>query len=84
MDFRRFILALTVPGEGKTRPPRVLVCWPNVLTMEAVVASAEFTYDRIGPREVLTYTATVNFEEVLDVRRLSEHYRGFGAAVIGG
>ncbi len=84
IDFRRFLMALTVPGEGKTRPPRVLFVWPGVLTVEAVVVSIEFAYARIGPEAVQAYSATVTFEEVLDVRRVSEQWRGFGAVEIEG
>ena len=81
LDFRRFLLALTVPPEGtegvaETAPPRVLVIWPELLTIECVVASVEFHYKQIAiDGSPLVYTATASFEEILDVRVTSEERR---------
>ena len=81
LDFRRFLLALTVPPEGtegvtETAPPRVLVIWPELLTVECVVASVEFHYKQLAiDGSPLVYTATVAFEEILDVRVTSEERR---------
>src|SRR5215217_294400 len=49
LEFRRFLLALTVPPAGAAgappaAPPRVLFVWPRLLTMEAVLASVELRY----------------------------------------
>ncbi|WP_426747435.1 peptidoglycan-binding protein [Myxococcus faecalis] len=81
MAFRAFLRALTVPPAGTegvlaTAPPRVLVLWPGLLTVECVVASVEFQYRQLAvDGRVLVYTATVTFEEVLDTRVTSEQLR---------
>jgi hypothetical protein len=82
LDFRGFLRALTVPvaaaeGVPSTAPPRVLVVWPNVLSLEAVVTEVEFTYKQFASdASALVYTATVTFEEILDARVTSEELRG--------
>ena len=74
LDFRRFLLELTVARPGSetvlaTAPPRVLVVWPKVLTIECVIASVEFNYRQFASDgALLVYTANVSFEAVLDVR----------------
>lgn len=81
MAFRGFLRALTVPPAGTegvlaTAPPRVLVLWPGVLTVECVVASVEFQYRQLAvDGRVLVYSATVTFEEILDTRVTSEQLR---------
>ncbi|MBU8901069.1 peptidoglycan-binding protein [Corallococcus sp. H22C18031201] len=81
MAFRAFLRALTVPPQGTrgvlaTAPPRVLVLWPGLLTVECVVASVEFQYRQLAvDGRALVYTATVTFEEVLDTRVTSEQLR---------
>nr|BDT32019.1 peptidoglycan-binding protein [Myxococcus sp. MH1] len=81
MEFRGFLRALTVPPAGTegvlaTAPPRVLVLWPGLLTVECVVASVEFQYRQLAvDGRVLVYTATVTFEEILDTRVTSEQLR---------
>lgn len=82
LSFRAFLRALTVPPAGTegtvaTAPPRVIVVWPKVITLEAVVASVDFQYRHFGADlDVLVYTASVAFEEILDVRVTSESLRG--------
>ena len=81
MEFRRFLRSLTVPPEGTegvpaTAPPRVLFIWPEVVTVECVVASVEFTYKQLAvDGTVLVYAASVTFEEILDTRVTSEELR---------
>jgi len=81
LSFRSFLLALTVPasptpGAPPAAPPRVLFVWPLLLTLECVVESVELSYQRFaGDGSVLVYTATVGFEEILDVRVTSEDRR---------
>ena len=81
LEFRAFLRALTVPPAGTegvlaTAPPRVLVVWPNVLTIECVVASIDFQYRQLAvDSSVLVYAASVTFEEVLDTRVTSETLR---------
>lgn len=81
LEFRAFLRALTVPPEGTedvaaTAPPRVLFIWPEVVTVECVVASVEFTYKQLAvDGTVLVYAASVTFEEILDTRVTSEELR---------
>jgi hypothetical protein len=81
LEFRAFLRALTVPpavteGVLATAPPRVLVVWPNVLTIECVVASIDFQYRQLAvDSSVLVYAASVTFEEILDTRVASETLR---------
>jgi hypothetical protein len=79
--FRGFLRALTVPpkapqGVPVVAPPRTLFIWPQVLTIETVLTDLEFQYRQFGADGSLqVYTATVSFEEILDVRVTSEERR---------
>jgi hypothetical protein len=81
LDFAAFLRALTVPpaAEGGVlagAPPRVLVVWPEVLVLEAVVTDLAFAFRRFGADgRVLAYVATCTFEEILDARVTSEERR---------
>ena len=81
MTFRAFMRALTVPPAGATdiaggAPPRTLVVWPGVLTVETVITGLELEYRRFGvDGKVLMYAAVCSFEEILDVRITSEELR---------
>jgi len=81
LDFRAFLRALTVPPEGTegvvdTAPPRTLLIWPDVITVETVVTDVEFQYRQVAvDGTVLVYAATVTFEEILDARVTSEALR---------
>ncbi len=72
---------MTVPPKGTegvpaTAPPRTLFIWPNVLTIETVLTDLEFQYKQFAADgKVQVYTATVTFEEILDVRVTSEERR---------
>jgi hypothetical protein len=79
-DFRNFLRSLTLPPAsadvGNTTPPRVLLLWPKVLTIEAVITELEFQYRQLArDGSVLVYTATCTVEEILDVRVTSEMRR---------
>lgn len=84
LEFRNFVRALTVPPEAaqtvlSSAPPRVLVLWPGVLSVEAVVTDAEFQFRQFGVEgRVLVYAVLMSFEEVLDQRVTSEHLRRGG------
>lgn len=81
ISFRDFLRSLTVPPERgedvlSMAPPRVLVIWPKVITVEAVVTQVEFEYQQFSVEgDVLVYSAFVTFEEILDVRITSEQRR---------
>lgn len=84
LAFRDFLRALTVPpaatqGVADTAPPRVLVLWPDVLTVEAVVTDLDFDFRQFAlDGKPLVYTATCTFEEILDLRVTSEDLRAGG------
>jgi hypothetical protein len=81
LEFRRFLLALTVPpavdaGAPPAAPPRVLFVWPRFLTLECVVDSVSLKYQRFATDgSVLVYTATITLEQILDVRVTSADLR---------
>jgi hypothetical protein len=82
MDFRAFLRALTVPpatvkGVTATAPPRTLLVWPSVMSVECVVTGVQFTFKQFSAKDggVLVYTASVDFEEILDSRVTSEELR---------
>lgn len=81
MTFRAFMRALTVPPAGAAdiaggAPPRTLVVWPGVLTVETVITGLELEYRRFGvDGRVLLYAAVCSFEEILDLRVTSEELR---------
>ena len=81
LAFGEFLRALTVPPAGTegvlaTAPPRVLFLWPGVVTIECVIASIELQYRQLAASgQVLVYTATVTFDEILDTRVTSEVLR---------
>lgn len=84
LAFRAFLRALTVPPEGtegvpSTAPPRTLFIWPKVLTIETVITDLELEYRQFGvDGELLVYTATCSFEEILDLRVTAEMRRAEG------
>ncbi|MCG8420107.1 MAG: peptidoglycan-binding protein [Proteobacteria bacterium] len=79
--FRRFLRALTVPPDGTegvvdTAPPRTLLLWPQVMTVETVLTSIEFQYRQFArDGSVLVYAAIAQFEEILDTRITSAELR---------
>jgi hypothetical protein len=71
LRFRTFLLAFTKPvrADAPSAPPRVLVVWPNVLTLEGVLSDVDFRYVTLAADgSVLAYVATCSFEEVLELR----------------
>lgn len=79
LSFQSFLRELTIPppgavGVASVAPPKTLLLWPGVITMECVVTSVELQYKQFGVEgAVLAYTATVTFEEVIE----------FGGSVVG-
>jgi len=79
LAFRSFLRALTVPPSGAFAPPRTLVIWPKVLTVETVLTGLELQYRQFATdASVLVYTAKCGFETILDVRVTSEELRREG------
>ena len=78
LRFRSFLQSLTVPPGGtqtvaQTAPPRALIIWPQVLTVEAVLTDLEFCYEKLSADgSVMAYMASCSFEEILDARRTGE------------
>jgi hypothetical protein len=71
LRFRSFLLTLTQPTDSEipSAPPRVLVVWPDVLTLEGVLSEVEFRYQALtADGAVLAYIATCTFEEVIELR----------------
>lgn len=81
LAFRAFLRSLTVPPAGTegvvaTAPPRTLLVWPGVLTLEAVVTDLEFQYRQFAvDGSVLVYAASCSFEAIVDTRITSEQLR---------
>lgn len=66
LGFRRFLRTLTlpVPGQFPAAPPRTLLVWPQVLTLEGVVTELTFSYQQFASDgSVLVYTAQVALDE---------------------
>jgi hypothetical protein len=65
LQFRSFLRALTVPPAAMLAPPRTLIIWPKVITVETVLTDLEFQYRQFGvDSSVLVYTAVCGFEEM--------------------
>lgn len=76
-DARRFLLSLCYPtaiGEGVlAAPPRVLVIWPNVVSMNCVVTRITFRHEQFELRGATRQLrAQLEIEEIRDFRLLSE------------
>lgn len=88
-----FLLSLPVPMAGAVigrtvggnAPPRVLVEWPNFLTLEASVEDVGFKYTRFNSHgDPLDLAVSVSVAEMRDVRYTSEYAREFGFFRYGG
>jgi hypothetical protein len=84
-DFRKFLLSLCYPpaaanGIATGGPPRVLLVWPNLVSMTCVVAGniafkhTRFTLQGLSSR----WTAQLPLEEIRDQRLTSEDVRRLG------
>jgi len=65
-QFRRFLRAFTMPSasRGPACPPRLLLIWPQVLTLEGFVTELEFSYQQFASDgRVMVYTAQMTLEE---------------------
>lgn len=84
LDFRKFLMSLVYPRlsttVGGSGPPRVLVVWPNVLTMTCVARSYRVQHTRFNTLgTTVEYGATMGFEEHRNKRITSEEVRLLGA-----
>ena len=79
LAFRSFLHELTTPIAlpDIQAPPRVLVIWPKVVTIEAVLTELELDYRQFAlDGSILVYTATCTFEEIRDTSRTLPADRG--------
>lgn len=82
--FRRFLQSLCYPVQSTTvgggGPPRVLVVWPNVLSLVCVVTGLKINSSRFNTTMAATeYIATVGFEEIRDTRLSMSEVRDLGS-----
>lgn len=69
---------------GQAAPPRVLVVWPQTLSLTCVVRSVRFRHQRFNVRgQTVEWTASTAFEEIRDVRLTSQQVRNFGSQRAG-
>jgi hypothetical protein len=69
---RVFLDALVAPvsAPGPAAPPRVLLVWPRLLSVEAIADSVELVHQHLAVDGALVaMTAKLAFEQVLDVRQ---------------
>jgi hypothetical protein len=75
---RRFLYSLCYAPKNTQaivsgQPPRVLVVWPNTMSLTAKLTKLDITNTRFNILGQITeFTAAVEFEEVMDVRWTSE------------
>lgn len=83
LEMRKFLQSLCYPVQATTvgggGPPRVLVVWPNILTMVCVVTGIKFVNSRFNIEGTpVEYVATVSFEEIRDDRISMDEVRDLG------
>jgi len=73
LAFRRFLLALTVPPRGGQAPPVAQIIWPCFFSVDVVLNSVEFRYQKFSVSgDVLIYTANCSFEEIVGYQVIFE------------
>lgn len=88
-EVKRFLYSLCYPVRGAGSviggaPPRVLVVWPNTLSLTCKITSLEINNQRFNrASEVVQFTANCNFEEMRDIRWTSEDARQLGVRRTG-
>jgi hypothetical protein len=84
-DAKRFLQALCYPRQtaeefGASAPPRVLVVWPNVLSLRCVVTGATFSHEQFNAEGAVTaLRAKLTLEEVLPERLMAADVLRFGS-----
>jgi hypothetical protein len=78
---RRFLYSLCYPSAGAEDvagggPPRVLVIWPNALSLVCVVTNLAFNHQQFSANGMSrVYSCDVSLEEISDCRITSEEVR---------
>jgi hypothetical protein len=68
-EARKFIMAMMVPWRGYTSPPRALLNWPNLLSLNAVILDLDGGHEYFdGDLNTSWYTAKLTVEEIRDGR----------------
>lgn len=81
---RKFLMSLAYPIRATTvgggGPPRVLVDWPNLLSMVCIVTNVGFTNTRFNKEAFpVDFVAKVAFEEIRGTRINSSEIRDLGS-----
>jgi len=85
-DGRAFLLSLCYAPSGVTgvrdgAPPRVLFVWPQMVSMTCVITRVRISHERFNRIGMTTeFRATIDLEEIRDVRLTSEDVRAFATA----
>jgi hypothetical protein len=83
-DGRRFLMSLCYPSETADSvrtggPPRVLILWPNLLSLTCVLDGLTITHQAFNSEgNTVRFTASVDLVEIRDVRLTSETVRARG------
>lgn len=83
-DGRKFLFALTLSPRGVETvrdgaPPRILFFWPQLISMTCVLRNLRIRHEKFNRMGLSTvFRATVDLEEIRDVRLTSEDVRQLG------
>lgn len=83
-DNRKFLYSLCYPRSGATNvvggaPPRVLIVWPNYLSLTCVVTGLSIRAEQFNNELTpVKWSCSVALEEIRDVRLTSEEVRASG------
>ena len=83
-DIRNFLMSLTVPPEGASDirsggADRIMFFWPQMISMTCNIESLRFSHERFNRfGRSTSFRATIDLEEIRDVRLTSEDVRVSG------
>jgi hypothetical protein len=83
-DARRFLMSLCYPSEfadsvDRSAPPRTLLIWPAMLSVEFTIRSLKFEHRRFNINGLsVDFVATMDLHEIRDVRLTAEEVRNQG------